>query len=100
MFKSACDAAGISGLTFHDLRGTAVTMSAGAGRTVPEIAAITGQSIRSAEAIVAKYMARTRLQARSAMDRLEAWLQTSSANHLQTLTDVPVSVPGDGDVSA
>jgi integrase len=39
-------------LHFHDLRGTAVTRLALSGCTVPEIAAITGHSIRDVEAIL------------------------------------------------
>ncbi len=39
-WKEVADLAGISGLHFHDLRGTAVTMLAEAGCTSPEIAAI------------------------------------------------------------
>jgi integrase len=39
-------------LHFHDLRGTAVTRLALAGCTVPEIAAITGHSLKDVEAIL------------------------------------------------
>jgi integrase len=39
-------------LHFHDLRGTAVTRLALAGCTVPQIAAITGHSLRDVEAIL------------------------------------------------
>jgi hypothetical protein len=46
-------------LTFHDLRGTAVTRMAEAGCTVLEIAAITGHSLRDANAILDHYLART-----------------------------------------
>lgn len=42
--KAACQAAGIMELHFHDLHGTAVTLLAEAGCSVPEIAAITGHS--------------------------------------------------------
>src|SRR5438067_5375877 len=41
-WQEACEAAGITNLHFHDLRGTAVTMLAEAGCTIPEIAAVTG----------------------------------------------------------
>jgi integrase len=40
----ACKLAGIVGVTFHDLRGTAVTRLALAGCTEAEIATITGSS--------------------------------------------------------
>jgi integrase len=39
-------------LHFHDLRGTAVTRLALAGCTVPQIAAITGHSLRDVEEIL------------------------------------------------
>ena len=42
-------AAGIVGVTFHDLRGTAVTRLAIAGCTEAEIATITGHSLRRSE---------------------------------------------------
>ena len=44
-WAEACKAANITGLQFHDLRGTAITMLAEAGATVPEIAAITGHGL-------------------------------------------------------
>jgi hypothetical protein len=50
--QKACEAAGITDLYFHDLRGTAVTMLAEAGCTIPEIAAVTGRSVASDERIL------------------------------------------------
>jgi len=47
-----CRRAGIKGLTFHDLRGSAVMRLARAGATVPEIATFTGHSLRDAEHIL------------------------------------------------
>jgi integrase len=47
-------------LHFHDLRGTAITMLAEAGCTVPEIAAITGHSLKHVTHILETYLARTR----------------------------------------
>jgi integrase len=44
-----CDKAGIDGLTFHDLRGSAVLRLAQAGATVPEIATFTGHSLKDVE---------------------------------------------------
>ncbi len=64
--------AGISGVTFHDLRGTAVTRLALAGSTVPEIAAITGHSLKEVESILdAHYLARDGGLARSAIRKRE-----------------------------
>jgi integrase len=51
-FKKAKDEAGIEGINFSDLRGTAVTRLALAGCTVPEICAITGHSHDEANAIL------------------------------------------------
>lgn len=48
----ACSRAGIDGLTFHDLRGTAVTRLALAGCEVPQIAAITGHALKDVESIL------------------------------------------------
>jgi integrase len=44
--------AGIPGLTFHDLRGSAVVRLALADATVPQIATFTGHSLRDVEAIL------------------------------------------------
>ena len=48
----ACKAAGVVGVTFHDLRGTAVTRLAVAGCTEAEVATITGHTLRSVRAIL------------------------------------------------
>jgi integrase len=44
-WQATCEAAGITGLHFHDIRGTTVTMLAEASCTLPEIVAITGHSL-------------------------------------------------------
>ncbi len=51
-WRKFCAKAGITDLTFHDLRGTAITRMALAGCTVPEIAAVTGHSLRDVETIL------------------------------------------------
>ncbi|WP_353402756.1 tyrosine-type recombinase/integrase, partial [Pseudophaeobacter arcticus] len=62
----------ISGLTFHDLRGTAVTRLAIAGCEVPEIATITGHSLKDVGAILdAHYLSRNTQLAESAIMKLE-----------------------------
>jgi integrase len=64
--------AGIHGLTFHDLRGTAVLRLALAECTVPEIATITGHSIRDVQSILdANYFHRDVALAESAIRKLE-----------------------------
>lgn len=51
-WRKACEKAGIDGLTFHDLRGTAATRMALAGCTVSEIASITGHSLRDVDQLL------------------------------------------------
>jgi integrase len=72
-------AAGITGLHFHDLRGTTVTMLAEAGCTLPEIVAITGHSLRRAQDILDKYLARTSKLAESAIAKFENIIETDFA---------------------
>lgn len=51
-WRKAFTKAGLDELHFHDLRGTAVTRLALAGCTVPQIAAITGHSLKDVEEIL------------------------------------------------
>jgi integrase len=51
-FWTALDKVGIEDLRFHDLRGTAVTRLALSGCSVPQIAAITGHSLKDVEALL------------------------------------------------
>jgi integrase len=74
----------VSELHFHDTRGTAITMLAEAGASVPEIAAITGHSYRTINSIMEKYLPRTRHLAEMAMTKLENSGRTNFANRLQT----------------
>jgi len=59
-WNEATKQAGITDLHFHDLRGTAITMLAEAGCTVPEIAAVTGHSLKHVTHILELYLSRTR----------------------------------------
>jgi integrase len=71
-FAKNCDRAGIVDLTFHDARGTAVTRLALANATVPEIATITGHSLKTVQEILDKhYLNRDIKLADSAMMKLE-----------------------------
>jgi integrase len=71
-WRKACTAARISGLTFHDLRGTAVLRLSLAGCTVPEIATITGHSLRDVQVILDQnYFHRDVALAQSAITKLE-----------------------------
>ncbi|MEB3421771.1 tyrosine-type recombinase/integrase [Salipiger marinus] len=63
----------VSGLTFHDLRGTAVTRLAIAGCSEAEIATFTGHSLRDVAAILdAHYLSRDSRLADSALSKREA----------------------------
>jgi integrase len=72
-WAKACGRAGIDGLTFHDLRGSAVVRLALADATVPQIATFTGHSLRDVEAILdAHYLGRDIKLAEIAVMKLEA----------------------------
>jgi integrase len=76
-WSRACKAAGVSGVTFHDLRGTAVTRLALVGCTEAEIASITGHSLRDVHAILdAHYLARDPALGESAIRKLERGTKT------------------------
>jgi integrase len=65
--------AGIVGVTFHDLRGTAVTRLAIVGCSEAEIATMTGHSLRDVRSILdANYLHRDPALAESAIRKLEA----------------------------
>ncbi len=76
-WRKACARAGITGVTFHDLRGTAVTRLALAECTVPQIAAITGHSLSQAQTILhTHYLGGGAELAEEAMRKLETRTQT------------------------
>jgi integrase len=78
-WSNACKRAGVVGVTFHDLRGTAVTRLAIAGCTEAEIATITGHSLRGVRAILdMHYLARDPALGESAIRKLERGTQTSN----------------------
>ncbi|MGU3496310.1 tyrosine-type recombinase/integrase [Xanthobacteraceae bacterium A53D] len=71
-WRKACAKAGIVGVTFNDLRGTAVTRLALASATEAEIATITGHSLRDVRSILdAHYLNRDPALAQSAIRKLE-----------------------------
>jgi integrase len=73
----ACKRAGVIGVTFHDLRGTAVTRLALCDCTEAEIATITGHSLRSVRAILdTHYLSRDPALAESAIRKLERGTKT------------------------
>lgn len=71
-WDETCKAAGITDLHFHDLRGTAITLLAEAGATVPEIAAVTGHNLATANHILDVYLSRTRALADAAIIKFDA----------------------------
>jgi integrase len=72
-FFKARDRAGIVGVTFNDLRGTAVTRLALVGCTEAEIAILTGHSLRDVRSILdAHYLHRDPALGKSAIRKLEA----------------------------
>jgi integrase len=78
-WRKGCRKAGIVGVTFNDLRGTAVTRLALAGCTEAEIATITGHSLRDVRSILdAHYLHRDPALAKSAISKLER--RTKSPN--------------------
>jgi integrase len=76
-WSKARKAAGIVGVTFNDLRGTAVTRLALAGCTEAEIATITGHSLHSVRAILdTHYLSRDPALGESAIRKLERGTKT------------------------
>ena len=76
-WRDACKKAGIVGVTFNDLRGTAVTRLAIAGCTEAEIAAITGHTMRDVRSILdAHYLHRDQALAETAIRKLEKRTKT------------------------
>jgi integrase len=78
-WEETCNRAGIADLHFHDLRGTTVTMLFRAGCNIGEIVTITGHSLRRAQEILDKYLARTSQLAESAIAKFENVLDTDFA---------------------
>jgi integrase len=78
-FAKARSKAGIVGVTFNDLRGTAVTRLALAGATEAEIATITGHALRDVRSILdSNYLHRDPELGRAAIHKLEE--RTKSPN--------------------
>lgn len=79
-WRKAVAKAKITGLTFHDLRGTAVTRLAVAGCTEAEIATITGHSLKDVGAILDEhYLSRDSHMAESAIEKLEQYEHRTKA---------------------
>jgi integrase len=71
-WSRALKQAGITGLTFHDLRGTFVTRAALRGATEAEIATVTGHSLKDVRSILdANYLDRDQRLGEGAIRKLE-----------------------------
>lgn len=82
-WEKTCKAAGITDLHFHDIRGTTVTMLFQAGCNLGEIVSITGHSLRRAQEILDRYLARTSTMADNAIAKLENVLATDFAKQTE-----------------
>jgi integrase len=71
-WRKATLAAGLDGLHFHDLRGTACTNLADAGCTPSEIAAVLGWTLKTVMEMLDRYQAMTASQSNSAVAKLES----------------------------
>lgn len=71
-------------LRFNDMRGTAVTLLAEAGASIPQICSITGHSLQSATRILERYLAKTAALSSAAIHLFENATETAFANRLQT----------------
>ncbi len=81
-WRKCCKKAGVVGLTFHDLRGTAVTRLALSGATETEIATVTGLSLKGVGSILeSHYLSRDPALAESAILKLN---RTFGEQSLQT----------------
>ena len=66
-WAKAAEAAGVKGVTFHDLRGTFITLAHRNGASIREIAEVSGHTEKDAEAIIRKHY----LAGDSAVTKLE-----------------------------
>ena len=81
-WRKACAKAGVKDLTFHDLRGSAITRLAVAGATVPEIAKLSGLSLADVKSILDRhYLGGDEVLAETAVRKLET--RTNLQNGLQ-----------------
>lgn len=78
-WEKTCKEAGIVDLHFHDLRGTTVTMLFQADCNLGEIVSVTGHSLRRAQDILDRYLARTGTMADNAIAKFENVLETDFA---------------------
>lgn len=82
-WEKTCKATGITDLHCHDIRGTTVTMLFQAGCNLGEIVSIAGHSLRRAQEILDRYLARTSTMADNAIAKLENVLATDFATQTE-----------------
>lgn len=84
--------AGIDGLTFHDLRGTAVTRLAVVGCTVPQIAEFTGHDLDTVTKMLQDhYLGSDPALADAAVTALETYARTHGQQNLETKVETKLS---------
>lgn len=74
-WRKAVAAAGIRGKTFHDLRGTFITLAYRNGASIKHISEVSGQSEKDAETIIRKHC----LVSSAAVEKIES--RTVAVNH-------------------
>ena len=93
-WRKAVRKAGVEGVTFNDLRGTAVTRLALSGCTEAEIATITGHTMRQVRDILDKhYLKRDERLAESAIRKREAYEESTSATPAAELDQHRITPP-------
>ncbi len=75
-----CAGAGISGLHFHDLRGSGATWAAAAGATVREVMARLGHTTAT---VALRYQHATKKRDRAIADRLGALMKAATAEPVE-----------------
>jgi len=73
-----------SHLHFNDIRGTAITLLAESGATIPQIVSITGHTMQSATRILERYLSMTQALSKAAMNAFENASATAFANQSHT----------------
>ncbi len=83
-FAELTDAEKRSHLHFNDIRGTAITLLAESGATIPQIVSITGHTMHSATRILERYLSMTKALSKAAMTAFENASATTFANQTST----------------
>jgi integrase len=76
-WRAACAQAGVSGVTFHDLRGTFATRRLSEGWTTEDVALCTGHSLRDL-ASLERYVSRAGVAAKRAEAMAKRMAQSGS----------------------